>query len=59
MSGCSVWAFERNVGFTDRLLLGSFTKKMSKQRTHVCYDTFRLFFLVRGKVCICRGKIHI
>ena len=44
MSGCSVWAFERNVGFTDRLLLGSFTKKMSKQRTHVCYDTFRLFF---------------
>ena len=25
MSDYSVWAFERNVGFTDRLLLGSFT----------------------------------
>ena len=27
MSDRSVWAFERNVGFTDRLLLGSFTEK--------------------------------
>ena len=25
MSDCSVWALEKNVGFTDRLLLGSFT----------------------------------
>ena len=24
MSDCSVWALEKNVGFTDRLLLGSF-----------------------------------
>ena len=27
MSDRSVWAFERNVRFTDRLLLGSFTEK--------------------------------
>ena len=27
MSDRNVWAFERNVGFIDRLLLGSFTKK--------------------------------
>ena len=27
MSNRSVWAFERNVGFTDRLLLGSFTTR--------------------------------
>ena len=27
MSDRSVWAFERNIGFTDRLLLGSFTEK--------------------------------
>ena len=35
MSDRSVWAFERNVGFTDRLLLGSFTEKTFKQRTCV------------------------
>ena len=29
MSDHSVWAFERNVGFTDRLLLGSFTEQNS------------------------------
>ena len=41
MSDRSVWAFERNVGFTDRLLLGSFTEKMFKQRTRVCHNTFK------------------
>jgi hypothetical protein len=41
MSDRSVWAFERNVGFTDRLLLASFTEKMLKQRTRVCHNTFK------------------
>ena len=41
MSDRSVWAFERNVGFTDRLLLDSLTKKMFKQRTRVCHNTFK------------------
>jgi hypothetical protein len=41
VSDRSVWAFERNVGFTDRLLLGSFTEKMFKQRTCVCHKTFK------------------
>ena len=32
MIDCSVWAFEKNVGFTDRLLLGSFTEKIFKAK---------------------------
>ena len=31
MSNRSVWAWERNVGFTDRLLLGSFMEKYSSK----------------------------
>ena len=27
MSNCSVWTFERNVGFIDKLLFDSFTDK--------------------------------
>jgi hypothetical protein len=42
MSDCSVWKFERNVGFTDRLLLGSFMDKMFKQRISVCHNIFKL-----------------
>jgi hypothetical protein len=41
MSNCSVWAFERNVGFTDKLLLDSFTKKMFKQRTRISHNAFK------------------
>ena len=41
MSDRSVYVFERNVGFTDRLLLRSLTKKMFKQRTHVCHNIFK------------------
>ena len=37
----SVHAIERNVGFTDRLLLGIFTLKMSKGRISVSHYTFR------------------
>ena len=33
--------FEINVGFTDRLLLGTFTEKMLKQRTFVYHNTFK------------------
>ena len=31
MSACSVWAFEKNVGFTNWLLLSSFMKKCSSK----------------------------
>ena len=41
MSDRSVGAFERNVGFMDRLLLGSFTEKMFKQITRVCHNIFK------------------
>ena len=48
MNDCSVWAFERNVGFMDRLLLGSFTEKMFKQRTCVCHNTFKFLCEMLG-----------
>lgn len=47
MSHRSVWSFERNVGFTNRLLLlllGTFTKKMFKQRARVSHNSFNFFF---------------
>ena len=36
MSTWNVWAFERNMGFTNMLLLG-----FSKQRIYICYNTFK------------------
>jgi len=57
MSDRSVWAFERNVGFTDRLLLGSFTEKMFKQRTRVCHNTFK--FLCERLGPYLQKKIHV
>ena len=44
MSDRSMWAFESNAGFTDRLLLGSFTEKMFKQRTYVYHNTFKFIW---------------
>ena len=38
MSDCNVLAFERNVGFTSRLLLESYMEKMLKQRTRVHHN---------------------
>ena len=38
-----VWVVERNVGFTSRLLLDSFTEKMFKQRFCVCHNTLWFF----------------
>ena len=38
MSNRSVWAFETNVWFTNKLLWGSFTEKIFKQRTCVCHN---------------------
>jgi hypothetical protein len=38
---CSIWSHTRQVGFTDRFLLGSFTQRMFKQRTRVSHGTFR------------------
>ncbi len=37
----SIWSFERQCGFVDRFLLGSFTEKMFKERTRVSHATFR------------------
>lgn len=37
----SIWSHARQVGFTDRFLLGSFTEKMFKQRTRISHGTFR------------------
>jgi hypothetical protein len=34
-SDLSMWAFERNAGFTNRLLLCSFMEKKFKQKTHI------------------------
>jgi hypothetical protein len=38
---CSIWSHARQVGFTDRFLLGSFIERMFKQRTRVSHGTFR------------------
>ena len=35
-----VWSFERQYGFIDRYLLGSFMEKKFKERTHVSHATF-------------------
>ena len=43
MSDRSVWAFERNVGFTNKLLLGSFEERTFKQRTLVCHNIYKFF----------------
>jgi hypothetical protein len=37
----SIWSHARQVGFTNRFLLGSFTERMFKQRTRVSHGTFR------------------
>ena len=41
MSDCSMWTFERNVGFTSISILGSFMEKIFKQRTCACYNTLK------------------
>jgi hypothetical protein len=38
---CIVWSFERQSGFVDQYLLGSFMEEMFKERTHVSHATFR------------------
>ena len=43
MSDYRVWVFERNVGFTDRLL-DYFIEKMLKQRTRVLHNTFKFLY---------------
>jgi hypothetical protein len=37
----TVWSFERQSGFVDRYLMGSFTEKMFKERTSVSHATFK------------------
>jgi len=39
----SIWSFARQGGFTDRLLLGSYTKGLFKERIQVKLATFRFF----------------
>ena len=48
LSNHSVRAFEINVGFTNMLLLGSFTKTMFKQRTHTCHNIFKSLCEILG-----------
>ena len=47
MSDRSVWAFERNVRFTDRLLMGSFTEK-KRLIKELPYVIIHSSFFVRG-----------
>ena len=54
ISNCSVWAFERNVRFTNRWLLGSSMVKIFEQEARVSHNTFEFFFLVRDWVCTYR-----
>ena len=58
MSDRSVWAFERNVGFAARLLLDYFMKKMFKQRTRVCHNTF-MFICERLGLYLQRKNTHM
>ena len=58
MSDHSVWAFERNVGFTNRLLLGFFMKKKFKPRTRVYHNTFKSLCERLGPY-LQRNNIHI
>ena len=44
----SVWAFDKNVGFTDRLLLDSFMKKCLNKE--FVYVRIHLIFFVRGYI---------
>ena len=48
MSDCGVWEFERNVRFTDRLLLGSFTQKLFTQITRISHNTFKFLCDMSG-----------
>ena len=41
MSDHSVWAFERDAGFTNRLVLGYFKEEMFKQGNLVSRNTFK------------------
>ena len=44
ISDRNVWAYERNVGFTNRLLLGSFMDKMLKQIICVSHNAFMFIY---------------
>jgi hypothetical protein len=39
-TNCSMWSYERQIGFIDRFLLGLFTERMFKQRTCVSQAMF-------------------
>jgi hypothetical protein len=41
---CIVWSFERQSGFVDQYLLGSYIKKLFKERIGVLYATFRFLY---------------
>ena len=58
MSNRSVWAFERNAGFTDKLLLGPSKEKMFKQRICVCHNTFK-FLWKRLGLCLQMRNTHM
>ena len=57
MSDCSVWALYRNVGFTDRLLLGFFMEKNFKQKTRVSHKTFK-FLSIESRVAMSLQRLE-
>ncbi len=53
-----VWSFERQSGFVDRYLLGSFTEKMFKERTRVSHATFRFLCEKLGPFFLKKKHTH-
>ena len=57
-SDISMWAFERNAGLTNRLLLCSFMEKKFKPKTRIFYNTFKILcdslgpYLQRENTCM-------
>jgi hypothetical protein len=58
ISDCSVWVFERNARFTNRLLLDFFHIIKCASKDFV-YLIIHSSFFMRGWVGICRGLLHI
>jgi len=55
---CSIWSYERQIGFLDRFLLGSFIERIFKQRTCVSHAMF-CFFCEKLGLYLQRKNIHM
>ena len=58
MSNRSVGAFERDIGFTDKLILDSFMGKMFKAKTCVCCNPFK-FLCERSWIYLQKNNMHM